>query len=233
MIWFTVTALAYVLPLVFIRPAPESLRDARPSLLVSARQISASLLVGLLLIAVFAFTTRGTFWEVSTARYALLALNNDLQAVHLWPIQLFTHLLVHASPLHLLANLSMLALASLYERRVGHGRFLRVLLVASLCSVPSAWLYTQGYTVCGLSGGIFGLGAAYVCDHPNLSLKDWLVAIALFAFVATLLSVANAYKVPDQPGMQTDHIGHALGAIGAIVYCMRRPQRTHLAAVAD
>jgi rhomboid protease GluP len=222
--WLAFALSAYLCGLILIRPEPASLKALQPSRAESARKILVTLLVGCILIVAFWFTTDGSFWHTNEWRYRLLALNNDSATSALWPLQLPTHLLVHANLLHLLSNVSALALTSLYERRVGHRRFMTVLLVGALASIPSAWFYDSGYYFCGLSGGIFGLGAAYIADHDDMSAKDWLTAIGMFAFIAAAITFAGEAREPVQIGLKTDHVGHILGALGAILYCRLRPQ---------
>ena len=125
-----------------------------------------------------------------------------------------------------MANVTGLGLLSVYERRVGARRFLAVVGVASVASIPSALLYSNAY-VSGISGGVFGLAAAYFTDHERLTRKEWLMAIAFFAFIALVLSLDSALRTSGDKtlGFQIDHIGHVLGAIGGIVYCRLVPAR--------
>ena len=43
--------------------------------------------------------------------------------------------------------------------------------------------------VCGISGGVFGLFAAFCIDHKNLTFKQWIKTIIGFVFIAIILSI--------------------------------------------
>ncbi|MBU2711745.1 hypothetical protein [Zooshikella harenae] len=60
----------------------------------------------------------------------------------------------------------------------------------------------------------------------NPRLKAWVLAIALFSIFVLLLAFDAELKdnLNVSFDMQVDHIGHALGAVGAIIYCRVRPR---------
>ena len=132
------------------------------------------------------------------------------------------------------SNVLGLTLLSIYERRVGLNRYLAVLLVGTIVSSPSAFFYSEPLTVCGFSGGVFALGAAIFTDHENLSIKEWLSAILLFVVITAVLMFDSYLNGPqaDALTVEVDHIGHALGALGGIIYCrlfrLREPQLNRL-----
>jgi len=157
-------------------------------------------------------------------------LSNSFEQFIKNPIQLITHLFLHTSLFHLLMNLSGIGLASVYERKVGGKRFLAVLSVSLIFSIPSVFFYLDNVAIAGISGGVFGLAAAYFTDEKDLTLKEWLSAIAIFVFFVILLTIASIIeeksKGYNNGGFgQVDHIGHALGAIAAIFYCRMFPRK--------
>lgn len=225
MIWFALTCAIYIGALVFYRPAPESLKGAPLSLRENFDQVKASTLTGLLLLLIYFIISRFSFKDVDEQLYNLLALNNIKDAAILWPLQFFTHSFIHSNVLHLLSNVTTIGLASIYERRVGSKRYMILLMVGSLSSIPSIFFYPSLGVSCGISGGVFALGAAFFTDHENISRKEWFYAFLAFVFLAVLFSIEGEVKSPagKQPTFQVDYIGHLLGAIGGIVYCRLRP----------
>lgn len=93
--------------------------------------------------------------------------------------------------------------------------------------MPSILFYSENVAVSGISGGVFGLAAAYFTDEKELSTKEWLAAISLFVFLAILLAIEGEFKGRSSAAadLRIDHIGHFLGALGAIIYCRLKPQR--------
>lgn len=218
--------IAYSAVLVLYRPAPESLKAKRIGYLANIYKVKVSLLLGIGICVVFALTSKLTFDVTDPKFLALLGLNNRFFASGLWCVQFITHNFVHENIYHLLTNLSGLGMASLYERRVGARRFLMVFMVSSICAAFSIFLYPDFALSVGISGGVFGFAAAYFTDHNNLSAKDWFMAIAAFIALAIALAVINsAKKAPVDIVLNIDHIGHAMAAMGAIIYCRLRPVR--------
>ena len=227
MIIFIISALAYIGSLVLIKPSPTSLKSAPITYLENMKFVWASMFSGLIILSVFLLITNFSFLNVDENLYRLLALNNDTQQASMWPLQSITHLFIHRNIIHLATNIICLGLASVYERRVGAKRFLVVLLIGSLASIPSILFYSESVIIGGISGGVFGLAAAYFTDEKGLSTKEWIGAILLFAFIVFALTVESEFKTRsnDVFNMEIDHIGHLLGALGAIIYCRLRPQR--------
>ncbi|MCR9143869.1 MAG: rhomboid family intramembrane serine protease [bacterium] len=158
----------------------------------------------------------------------LFAFTGRFDSAKVW--QPLTHLLLHFDLLHLLSNLGLLGLLTVYERRVGHARYLAVLAVAGLASIPSVWMYSEPVLVCGISGGLLGLAAAYFTDHKELSRREWAVAVVVFLALFLILSLIDEIRTGGPGGAagplsyQIDHIGHLLGAAAGLVYCRLRPR---------
>ena len=99
--------------------------------------------------------------------------------------------------------------------------------MSNLASIPSILFYSENILVSGISGGVFGLAAAYFTDEEELTTKEWLLAISLFLFLAIVLALDSEFKGGSNKAldMKIDHIGHFLGALGAILYCRLKPLR--------
>lgn len=227
MILFFIVTAAYTALLLFYRPSPSSLKDAPLTFLENFKQIKAALFSGLLFFSIFLLTSDFGFNEVNQPLYRLFALNNVSAAAILWPLQSVTHLFIHLNFPHVLTNVAGLGIAAVYERQVGSGRFLMVLLIAGLSSIPSILFYSEPIAICGISGGVFGLAAAYFTDQEGLSTKEWLYAVIICIVFLVLLSFGNSMesKANGQLQYKIDYYGHALGALGAIVYCRFRPRK--------
>jgi rhomboid protease GluP len=146
----------------------------------------------------------------------------------LWPIQAITHLFIHGSLLHLLSNVMCIGILSVYERRVGSRRFLAVLSVSCIASIPSIFFYSLPTIICGISGGVFGLAAAYFTDHDDLTNKEWVYGVISFLCLALFFSFRELLETNSQReiSLNIDYYGHALGAMGAIIYCRARKNLT-------
>lgn len=224
MIFFVLFSLGFVAALTLIRPAPASLKARRLTYRDNVRQVRGTIAVGLLILVVFLLISDLTFTRVNEEYYPWLALNNLTSEAWRWPYQALTHLVIHGDVLHLVSNLVCLGLASVYERKVGTRRFLCVLMVGALASIPSVFFYSEIVLVSGLSGGIFGLAAAFFTDEDKLSFGEWLLAILVFCILAGLFSLQSLFLDTNESlSMKVDHLGHAFGAIGAILYCRLRP----------
>jgi len=225
MILFCLISSLYVGVLLFLRPSPNSLKAAPLTFSQNFRCIEASLFSGMLFLGIFFITSNFTFIVIDEKLYGLLALNNVLEFSYLWPLQLITHLFIHFNLLHVLTNVTCLGITSAYERRVGSKRFLTVFAISGLASVPSVFFYSTATSICGISGGIFGLAAAYFTDDENLTIKEWIQAIIIFICLAILFALEGELRSHSEKNLQlrVDHIGHVLGAIGAIIYCRLRP----------
>lgn len=221
MIWFVVLLTAYVFALALVQPEPESLKEAKLSIRDNIKSVKATIGLGTSLIITFFFITDLTFSDVNQKALALLAFNNITELYILWPVQAVTHTFIHANWQHLLTNLSVLALLSIYERRVNAKRFLAVYIVGSLTSLLSVFFYSEPVLLCGASAGIMALAAGFVVDHENLTLKEWLCAVLLCLFLVAVFSIQAEMESERVSSFNftIDHIGHLLGAVGGILYC--------------
>lgn len=218
---FAISLLLYTAALLLITPAPASLKARKPGFFENLRAIKASLVTGWLILGLFWLSSDFAFTEINPDLANTLALHGGLSPQPYWLIRAVTHIFLHFNLLHVLANVSLLGLTSVYERRVGSRRFLMVLLIASLGSILSALFYGPEYQLMGISGGLFGLAAAYFTDHKALTIKEWLQAIAFFAVLTTMIGFTqNSKALPGtELNAHIDHISHILGAISAIIYC--------------
>ena len=229
MIIFLISIAVYTSLLFFIKPAPSSLKSEPISYCENLKFVWASLCSGIFVLLVFLLTTNFGFMTVDEGLYSMLALSNESEQFAKWPLQSITNLFVHSNLIHLVSNVVGLGVASVYERRVGAKRFFTVLLIGGLASIPSIFFYVENITVCGISGGVFGLAAAYFTDENELSTKEWLTAILLFLFLTLVVSLDSIFKSDSNEvlDMEVDHIGHLLGALGAIIYCRLKPRRLY------
>lgn len=228
---FLSTTIAYVGLLLLTRPDPTSLKDRPITLAENVRDIRASILLGIVVLLGYAVTTEFGFITVNEEVFVRLALSNDFENPQFRPSQFLTHSFVHANLVHVLTNVIGLGIASLYERRVGTGRFLAVFTVGIAASIPSLYFYSETITVCGISGGVFAVAAAYFTDEVDTSLADWVKGLLLFVFLVSVMVLQGEFRLSphDVSGLSVDHVGHILGAIGGIAYCRLWP-RTQLVA---
>lgn len=225
MILFAICALVYALTLLLVRPAPASLKTEAPGFGQHVASIKVSLLLGLGLMGIFLLTSEFGFIETETGILESFAMSGGRGLEARSPLRVLTHWLLHIDITHLLPNVALLGLLSVYERRVGAQRFIAVLLAACLASSPSAFFYPESTVICGISGGLSGLAAAYFVDERALSTKDWLTGIAFFAVIVGLLMLNDTLRGTKANDLdyEIDHIGHLLGALGAIAYCRLWP----------
>ena len=227
MIKFLISLTIYVGLLILIRPAPASLKSAPISFSENFKLVWASMLSGIFIMFFFLMTTRFGFDIVDGNMYRMLTMCNNANLIFERPLQIFTHLFIHGNIAHLSANVVGLGLASAYERRVGANRYFEVLFVGCLACIPSILFYSGNITVCGISGGVFGLAAAYFTDEDKLTAKEWFITILIFLFLLTLLTLDGIFKSRHNEDLKLkiDHLGHFFGAAGAIIYCRLNPQR--------
>ena len=224
----------FVGALIFFKPAPESLKAPSLSYWQNTRAVTGSLLAGVFVLVVYFFTSDSIGLVVDELWYQRLASSNQSDNLVIASYQLITSSFIHSNFLHVSSNVLGLAVLSIYERRVGLNRYLAVLSVGIIVSSPSAFFYSEPLTVCGISGGVFALGAAFCTDHENLSIKEWLLAILLFAVITAVLMFDSYLNGPEADALtgEVDHIGHALGALGGIIYCrlfrLKEPQLNRL-----
>ncbi|PHS31016.1 MAG: rhomboid family intramembrane serine protease [Methylophaga sp.] len=225
MIIFFISVAVYVGLLIIIKPAPISLKSIPITYRENIKSVWASMFSGFFVLLVFLLTTNLGFIAIDENLYNAFALSDGDQFSK-WLLQSTTHLFIHGNLVHLAANVVGLGLASAYERRVGAKRYFAVLLVGGLASIPSIFFYSENIAVCGISGGVFGLAAAYFTDEEELTTKEWLTAILLFLFLVLMLALETEFKDRSNEALdiKIDHIGHFLGALGAILYCRLKRQ---------
>ncbi len=214
---FVIALLLYAGSLLFIQPAPESLKSPKLNFRENFLAIRCSLFLGVLLIFVFLATSEFKFLKISDSALMILGLSNLKALSLLWPLQFFTHLFIHLDLTHLFGNLVALALTSLYERRVGPRRFLAVLSVSALSSGFSILFFSDAAISGGISGGIFGLAAAYFIDFDNVRGKDFVMTLVTVTILFLLFSFTGTTK--SEASLKVDHVAHILGAISGVVYC--------------
>lgn len=227
MIYYAIIATLYIAVLLFARPSPSSFRGKRISVQENVGRIKGSLFLGILLLTVQLFITNFTFLTIDENLLNIFTINN-LEKENLVIFKYFTNIFIHFNVMHLLGNLFMLGLLSVYERKVGTRRFLLVFLISGLLSGFSIFFYSERIISAGASGAIFGLAAGFFTDDKNLTLKDWLQAIFMFLFLAIIISIRDFYEM-QKLDMQIDYVGHALGAFGAIVFTRLYSRSSELA----
>ena len=224
MITSLTTLLLYLILLAFVRPAPNQLKAAPIPLSVHLWSIKISLLLGTLLIIIFFFITDGTFDHIDPERFYPYALSSPFELSIRGLFSLFTNLFLHANFYHLIANLFMLALLSRYEARVGTRRYLSVLIISALVSDLSLLFYSDNTVITGISGGLYGLAAAFFVDHKQISTKEWSYALFSFIVLAFLFGLIDTFDdaLHELP-LSLDYYGHFLGALTAVVYTRSLP----------
>lgn len=223
-LFILITALMVSL-LLAIRPEPASLRSPMPSFGEHLNSVKISLSLSLLILVIFLFTSDFGFLVINEDIRTLLSLNNVPEMKMYWPFEVITGLFIHLNLEHVLSNAAALMLLSVYERRVGSNRYLMVLIVGAVASVPSILFFREPVMVCGISGGASALAAAFFVDHENITVKEWFIAIFLFLFISLFVSFQGTQYGSSLPDFQVDHGGHILGAIGGILYCRFRRGR--------
>jgi len=123
MLIFLLTILVWFACLFFFRPNPTDLQAKIPSYWESFKKIQATFWLGIFLILAFFIFSGGTFIDLNEDWLATLGLHNVYLFSPWWFVQAITHNFIHINLLHLLGNLTFLAILSLYERKVSAGRF--------------------------------------------------------------------------------------------------------------
>lgn len=217
----------YCAVLIGLRPAPDSLKSKPISYIENVSRIKVTLLVGIVLCVVHLLVTHFSFGDTKDAWIGLLGIKNVNIFEWMWFHTIVTNTFVHLNFLHLLTNLHGVGLCSLYERRVDARRYLAIFIVSALGSNLSMFAFSEPTVSTGVSGAVFGLAAAYFTDHKDITLKDWAGALAAFTVLAIIVEVNTAFK-SDESNLDftVNHLGHALGALSAIIYCRIRPAKT-------
>lgn len=153
------------------------------------------------------------------ALITLGAKNNDaIRAGELW--RLFTPMLLHDSSFlwHIGFNMyALYALGAGLERRIGHGRFLLLYLLAGFSGNVLSFLMTKGPSV-GASTSIFGLIAAegvFLYQNRRLFGREARQAMGNVVFVILL----NLFLGFSSGGL-IDNWGHIGGLLGGVVFTL-------------
>lgn len=224
MILFFISTALFAGALLLYRPEPESLKAARISYGQNFFDIKGTLTTGFVLLCIFLFSSDFAFLQIEPHIFKLLTLQKSIQYPGLLLVQIFAHSFLHLDLPHLMTNVLALGFLSAYERRVGTGRYFQVLLICTAGAIPSILVYPDGIRICGISGGVLGLAAAFFTDHNNLRRRDWIFAVLFFALMVTGLTFLDALRGGlIQQSYRIDHVGHALGAITGVVFCRLYP----------
>lgn len=217
MITLLALSAGFVLPLALHSPEPESLRSAaRPSLAQRLRGRAGTLLLGLALIALAAVTFAEGSMTIDPELEARFALSRSGVIEEGRFLQLVTSNFLHVNLLHLVSNLAVLMLLSVYEWRVGALRYLSVFAVAAIGSSVIELPFMQNGTVAlGASAGICGLAAAYFLDYRDLLRKEWTIGIVAVLALVALYSFTGQHETPT---ISVDWMSHLAGALVGGVY---------------
>lgn len=209
---------AFLLPLLLYSPEPENLREVKHSdLAVRIRRKCGTITLGAILIIVAAITFDPVALKILPEWEALLGLSRQGVFNYGFIFQLITNSFVHINLFHLLCNLSVLMLLSVYEWRVGVKRFLAVFLIAAIgASVVDLIVISEQSISLGASAGICGLAAAYFLDFENISRRDWMFGIGLVLLLVGVYSLGGNDKA--NLGASVDWIAHLAGALTGAIY---------------
>lgn len=130
------------------------------------------------------------------------------------PIQIVTHMFMHANIEHLLFNmLSLYFLGPYTEEALGPKRFLILYLVSGLVASIAQLLITQGALV-GASGAIYGVLAAFATMFPNLRLMLLFPPIPIKAkYMAVGLIAIGLFSGFSGAQAGIGHFAHIGGAV--------------------
>lgn len=138
--------------------------------------------------------------------------NNLIRLGQLW--RLITPVLLHGSILHIGFNMyALLVIGAGLERRMGHGRYLLLYLLAGFAGNVFSFLFSSGISV-GASTSIFGLLAAEgVFLYHNRALFGQQARRALSNII--FIAMINLF-IGLQPGI--DNWGHVGGLLGGLIF---------------
>ena len=130
------------------------------------------------------------------------------------PVQIITHMFMHADERHLLFNmLGLYFLGPWVESSLGPKRFLMMYLLSGFVASIAQMLISQGAIV-GASGAVYGVLAAFATMFPNMKLMLLFPPIPVKAkYLALGLIALGLFS--GFTGMQADigHFAHVGGAI--------------------
>lgn len=155
-------------------------------------------------------------------------------------LRILTSAFLHASLLHILANMIILIMVGLaFEDRVGRGRFLGIYLFTAVTAVLLHVLYTWltsgqaglAIPLVGASGAVFGILGAFATMYPHDRIPMWLVFIILprvpvivAALVLMLIEGLLLFGGAVDSVARAAHLGGAVG--GAALGPLLKPRDT-------
>ena len=181
-----------------------------------------------------------TFWELGRYGFALFFPTSD----HFYPIQLVTHMFMHADEMHLLFNMFAVYMFGtaletywgakkflIYYLVTGFGAMLLYLLVQYLgvMNDPVGLAAIEKIPMLGASGAVFGLLAGFGMLFPNNVIQLLFPPIALKAKYFVLIYAAIELYL-GVSGMNTGiahfaHLGGALFGVLIILYWRKTDNR--------
>ena len=219
-------AAVYGAALLAYRPTPVSLRERRTQGLGErARHVRGALVLGLLLILIYALGTGDSSFSTDDAVLARFgeSVPGVLKQGRVY--QIVTAIFLHADFFHLLSNLTVLAVLSWYECQHGTARFCFVFIWSAMfdTTIGLAFL-SPGAVTMGASAGLFGLVAAYFIDSETRpkGFGQWAKVGFLVMGLSLLVSLSGELTTHN---LKIDHIGHLLGAAGGLVFCRLWPAK--------
>lgn len=225
MILCLATIFVWVAALFFLRPNPSDLQVRIPSYWESFKKIQATFWLGIFLIIAFFIFSGGTFINLNEDWLAILGINNFEMFTPWWFIQTLTHNFIHINSLHLWTNLSFLGVLSLYERKVGAGRFLFLFLFSGMLSSISLFFISTPTISVGASAGLLGLAGAYLLDTPKLTFKEYLMGSGVILFIFLIFSYTENKQAVGDLSFEIDNWGHLLGLISGLIFCKIFPRK--------
>lgn len=217
MITLLAISAAFVLPLALHSPESESLRSAaRPTPVQRLRGRAGTLLLGLALIALAAITFAEGSLAIDPELEARFALSRSGVFEEGRFLQTVTNNFLHFNLFHLVSNVALLMLLSVYEWRVGARRYLSVFALSALGSSLLELPFMQdGTAAMGASAGICGLAAGFFLDYRDLSSKEWTIGIVFVLGLVALYSFTGQHETST---MTVDWMSHLAGALVGGVY---------------
>ncbi|MDA0967609.1 MAG: rhomboid family intramembrane serine protease [Proteobacteria bacterium] len=165
-----------------------------------------------------------TSYNTILLEYKLLfsVYNKDIGVDYLYRI--ITNNFIHANKNHLIENVLLLSVCSIYENRVGARRFFLVFSISCLISSFSVLFISHDInSSVGASGGIFGLLAAQIMDGKITYTREneRLKINGLVYLVLTVLLLIGSYVVIEiDSNSNVNHPAHILGASSAIFFVL-------------
>lgn len=224
MILLIIISLIFISTLYFVKSYQLSLKEKEIDLQESFKQKKVSLFTGILIILIFFVTSDFEFISISDKIIEHFALSNNLVILKNKIWSLLTHSFIHKDLFHLSVNLIAIVFLSKYETRVGSSRFMRVLIISLIGSIPSIYLISGEIYSLGISGGLYGLIGAYLTDFKEINFKDWFYKVLIFLafYIIATTSEINLSKYMKE--LNIDYLGHLFGGLTGIFLCKIFPE---------